>query len=277
MVQPLHAGNALRVFLDPPANAVRWKLLRKGNSSFGGHDDPTAVLAYEGDENVVLDIESVPNDLMQFYCAFYTSDNGATWSPSNIASGTARADFRDATTDVMSHLRDRIEAGLLVECQRGTFLTELGYIQVYTAPPSLEQGLRFPLVTVHLVGEEPADRGLGELLEADVFDPDSFDWQESEGWLANARVAVVGWSLNSDERVELRKALRRIVIGNLPVFDGLGWTQVAFSQQDEDSINGEYPSPIYQVTGVFSCQAPVVVAGDVDAVSDVQVTNRSSL
>lgn len=274
MIQPLHVGNALRLFLQPPADAVRWKVLRKGNGTFSGHDDPSAIVAYEGDENVIVDTAFLQNEVMAFYCPFYTSD-GATWTAGPVASGTPAAIYQEHTADVLSFLRDRLEAGLLVEVQRGNFVPELGYIQVYTAPPSLEQNLRLPLVTVHLDNEDSSERAIGEDISGDQFDAIGFDWQESEGWLANVRVMVIGWSLNSDERLELRKAIRRIIIANLPVFAAQGWDQVNLSQQDIDAINGEYTAQLYQVMSTFTCLAPVRVSGTVDAIREVSVRSNN--
>lgn len=268
MVQPLHIGNALRVFIEPPAGAVMWKLLRKGSATFSGHDDPSALLVHQGAETVLVDSQALQNTVMQFYCAFYTTDS-VNWTASNVANGTPDAIYEDHTTDVLSNMRERLEAGLLVECQRGNFQTELGYIQVYTAPPSLEQSLRFPLVTVHLEDESSGDRAMGESISGDEFDQVGFDWNESDGWLANVRLTIIGWSLNSDERMELRKAIRRIIVGNFPVFDGYGWVMPSLSQQDMDAVNGEYPSPMYQTMNTFSCTAPVRVSGSVDAISAV--------
>lgn len=274
MIQPLHVGNALRLFLQPPAGAVRWKVLRKGNGIFSGHDDPSAIVAYEGDERVIVDSAFLQNEVMAFYCPFYTSD-GTTWTAGPVASGTPAAIYQEHTTDVLSFLRDRLEAGLLVEVQRGNFVPELGYIQVYTAPPSLEQNLRLPLVTVHLDNEDSSERAIGEDISGDQFDAIGFDWQESEGWLANVRVMVIGWSLNSDERLELRKAIRRIIIANLPVFAAQGWEQVNLSQQDIDAINGEYTAQLYQVMSTFTCLAPVRVSGTVDAIREVSVRSNN--
>lgn len=274
MIQPLHVGNALRLFLQPPADAVRWKVLRKGNGTFSGHDDPSAIVAYEGDENVIVDTAFLQNEVMAFYCPFYTSD-GTAWTAGPVASGTPAAIYQEHTADVLSFLRDRLEAGLLVEVQRGNFVPELGYIQVYTAPPSLEQNLRLPLVTVHLDNEDSSERAIGEDISGDQFDAIGFDWQESEGWLANVRVMVIGWSLNSDERLELRKAIRRIIIANLPVFAAQGWDQVNLSQQDIDAINGEYTAQLYQVMSTFTCLAPVRVSGTVDAIREVSVRSNN--
>lgn len=268
MVQPLHAGNALRLILEPPAGAVRWKVLRKGSDSFSGHDDPLALVVSEGDDRVIVDVNSLQNQVMAFYRPYYTT-NGTSWTAGATAHGTPDAIYQDESSDVLSVLRQRLEAGLLVECQRGNFATDLGYIQVYTASPSLERDLALPLVTIHLENEEPGERVLGEDMIEGQFDAIGGDWDEAEGWLANVSVTIIGWSLNSDERIELRKAIRRIVVANLTVFEGLGWYQVNLSQQDIDAVNGEYPAHIYQVMSTFSCVAPVRVSGNVSAISNV--------
>ena len=269
MIQPLHIGNALRLFIQPPVSAVRWKVLKKGSSTFSGHDDPSASVAYEGDEHVIVDIASLQNDTMAFYQPFYTVD-GATWTPGPVNSGTPRAVYAETTTDVLSHLRDRLEAGLKVEVERGNLFNDLGYIQVFNASPSLERDLRLPLVTVHLESEDVADRGIGEIVGIDEYDEDA------EGWLANVSVAIIGWSTNGDERLELRKAIRRLIVGNLPVFESLGWVTPHLSQSDIDAVNGEYPAPMYQVMNTFTCVAPVRVSGKVDAsVSEIFARNEN--
>lgn len=271
-VQPLHVGNALRLFIEPPPGAVWWRVLRKGNGTFTGPDDAGALVAYEGDERVVIDSESLQNEVMAFYCPYYTTDQ-VVWTAGPVASGTPRADYQDHDTDVMKHLRDRLETGLKVECDRGSFSTELGYIQVYSAPPAVERDLRFPLVTLHLDLEDSNERAIGESISGDEFDSIGFEWEESEGWLATVNVEIIGWSENSEERAELRRAIRRLIVGNLPVFAEYGWVQVSLSQSDVDAINGEYNMNLYQTMGKFSCLAPVRVSGRELAVRDI--TTRS--
>lgn len=273
-VQPLYAGNAVRLFVAPPAGSLAWKVLRKTAAAFSGHDDATAYQAYHGDDAVFIDAAGLGNDAEYFWAIYYTQDNIA-WTAGNIQAGTPTAIYQDHTTDVMSFLQERLQAGLKVECDRGNFQHELGYIQVYTAPPAMEQGLRFPLVTLHLENEDSADRGLGENISGDAFDAIGFAFEESEGWLASVRLLIIGWSLNSDERIELRKAIRRLVAANLPVFDSYGWITPNLSQQDVDAINGEYSSPIYQVMNTFTCLAPVRVGGiDGSAIQVNDVTTR---
>lgn len=270
IVQPLPAGNAIRLFLDPPAGAASWRILKKASATFAGLDDPSAVIAYEGDERVVVDASFLQNEVKVFYCPFYLV--GGSWQAGPVAEGTPAATFEEHTTDALSFVRERLEAGLLVEVQRGNLSNELGYIQVYTAPPSLERDLRFPLVTVHLENESPAERGVGDDIAGDEFDLVTDDWLESEGWLSQVQLTIIGWSLNSDERIELRKAIRRVILTNLPVFDAKGMTQITVSAQDVDAVNGEYGAPLYQVMNSFSCLAPVRVGNRVTPINDIEVT-----
>jgi hypothetical protein len=59
------------------------------------------------------------------------------------------------------------------------------------------------------------------------------------------------------------------------VFDANGMIKVAFSQQDVDAVSGEYPAPVYQSAGTFTCTAPVIVGDQVAPITDVQVSLTS--
>lgn len=272
MIQPLPVGNALRLFFNPPPGAKYWRVLKMGSDAFTGPEDlDFALIAYEGDEKVVVDSKFLRNETMVFYRPYYRMQDDS-WVAGATANATPQATFEDQATDVLSFVRERLEAGLLVEVGRGNLVAELGHIQVFTAPPALEQNLRFPLVTITLESETPAERGIGENISGDEFDAVGFDWFDSEGWLADVQLSVVGWSLNSDERIELRKAIRRIVLANLQVFDFEGMSQVSLSMNDVDALNGEYNANIYQVMATFSCVAPVRVgAGIQTSISDIEV------
>lgn len=266
VIRPLAAGNALRLFLEPPVGAVQWRVLRKGSDSFTGPVDDYAVIAYEGDDRSFVDAYALNNDVPVFYRPYYYVSG--QWVAGETRTGTPAATYKDHSTDTVYFLRERLERGLQVECQRGNFQPEQGYIPVYSAPPSLEQNIPFPLVTVQLEHEAPLERSLGEDLIGDDFGIDG--WEDSEGWLSGVRVSVVGWSLNSDERIDLRKAIRRIIVANLPVLDGLGFQQVDLTLTDLDAVSGEYGnSNVYQVLGSFSCIAPVRVSHPVSTITDV--------
>lgn len=271
MIQPLPAGNALRLLLDPPAGAERWRVLKMASDSFGGPDDlDHAVIAYEGDELTITDARALTNEVAVFYRPYYQMSDGS-WEAGATATGTPAATYADHSTDVQSFVRDRLEAGLREEVRRGSMIAELGYIQVYTAPPSMDDNIHFPLVTVTLEYERPRERGIGESFGGDTFDAIGFSWHEVEGWLADVRLQIVGWSLNPDERRALRKALRRVIVANLPVFSSQGFDLIEVDMNDVDAVSGEYAANMYQVMASFSCIAPVVVGADVPAVADVEV------
>lgn len=266
-IQQIFSGNALRLIIDPPANAKKWRVLRKGSDSFSGHTDTGAIVVHDGDCRVILDDDSLTNNQPAFYRPYYW--DGVTWTPGATKSGTPAATYQESTTDAQWLVRERLERGLAVEVERGNFQTELGYIQVYTAPPSVDQGVRFPCVTVTLSCETPDERALGEdVIGMEMYDDEYFD---SEGWLAQVQLEIVGWTLNSDERIELRKAIRRIIIANLTVFHSHGLAQINPVFQDVDAVSGEFNAPMYQVMCSFSCLAPVRVGANVDPLVNIEV------
>lgn len=265
MIMPLAVGNALRVFLEPPAVATKWRLLRKAADTFTGPDDASAFLAYEGTDRIIVDAANLQNGAPQFYRAYYW--DGVSWLASASAVGTANSTYEDCSTDVLETVRDRLTVGLIEEVRRKTVQPNAGLIRVLTAPPVYED-TRWPMVSVHLMSEQPSVRAVGELVESDVFDTD--EWNEHEGWLAHVQLAIVGWHQNPDERIAMRKALRRIIVGNLPVFDAKGMLQIEFSQQDVDAVSGEYPAPVYQAACTLTCLAPVVVRSKAGVVTDVE-------
>lgn len=268
-VWPLPVGNAIRLHLSPPAGAVRWRILRAGADVFSGPDDTSAVLVFEGDDKVVLDTHFLKNNAPAFYRPFYWI-NGA-WVPGETASGIPAATYDDISTDPQTIVRKRIEEGLAEEVKRGALHNDLGYIQVFTAPPQMADDFRFPLVTIELQSDRPNTRALGEMIAPDEFDPIGWDWNEHDGWLSDVELSIVGWSLNPDERIELRKAIRRLIVANLPVFDDAGMVQVQLSMQDMDMLSGEFSTPLYQCVGTLTCQAPVAVRAKSAAVRDVDV------
>lgn len=268
IIQPIAAGNALRVFVEPPAGASKWRVLRKGSDSFSGPEDDTALLAFEGDDKVFVDCASLINEVMAFYKPYYWVNNA--WTPGQTASGTPSPTYHEMTTDALSLVRERLEHGLKVEVERGNLQSELGYVQVYTAPPSLEQNIRFPCVTI-TGSDNPIERGIGDDIYGDDYLDSDDEWMDSEGWISQVQLEIVGWSLNSDERIELQKALKRLIIANLPVFTSKGLDLVQASFQQVDAVSGEFGAPMYQTLCSFSCIAPTRVGSTVGKSIDIEV------
>lgn len=268
MIEPLAIGDALRVFWSAPTNAARTIVLRKATNDISGPADTGAKVVHDSrDTDVVsaLDIGAVNGTT--FYYRDYHHD-GATWVDGGVTlAGMSASTYVDESADPLSLVRDRLAAGLAVEVQRGNLMHETGAIPVLTAPPVFEE-TRWPVVTIHLQDESPAERFLGETYGADT--TDGTDWAEREGWLGKQSLDIMGWSLNPDERVELRKALRRILVGNLPVLDAQGLTSVDIRFSDMEDFES-YNAPVYQVRATLSANFPVQVGGSVPAIVDITV------
>lgn len=269
--QPLPCGNATRLLIKPAS--LRWRLLRRDlDPAFSGHDDPDALIVRENTaDRLVVDDYMLANGQVVHYRLY--SEVDGVWVGSAVATVVPDASYAELTWDALMVVRDRLEHGLGVEVERGALSHEQGAIPVLTAPPVYEDTL-WPVVTVHLENEGPAERGLGEVIGAgedlDMGLAEAAGGAEVEGWLARVSITVMGWSLNPDERVTLRKALRRIVLANLPVFDAQGMVQVEFSQQDAEDFQS-YSAPVYQVRCTFSCLVPVAVSGRYERVQAVEV------
>ena len=240
-VQPIASGNAIRLLLGPPTGASRWRVLRKEADDFTGDDDPAAFIAYEGTETTVVDHQLLINGQLYYYKAYYWVNSA--WQASATATGMPSAAYQDAGTDVLSLLRDRLDYGFRVEVERGVISHEYNAVPVLTAPPIFED-TRWPCVTVHLQSESPVVRGIGEIMLPDSFDSETESWDVGEGWLASTQLQIVTWSLNPDERIEMRKAVRRIIQANLSLFDSEGVVNIEISQQDVEDFTS-YQAPVY--------------------------------
>lgn len=268
MAVPLAVGNAVRLQIRPVGGARLWRVLRKATDDFLGPDDAGAYLVHQGDEKSVVDAQFLQNGVTYYYRAYFWT--GSAWVATPTVSSRPEAGFADVTPDVLQLVRDRVDYGLRVEVERGTLGHENGALPVLTAPPVFEDS-RFPLVTVQLQSESPVVRGIGEMIATDVYDDLESEWTEFEGWRSRVQLAITGWSLNPDERIELRKALRRIVLANLTVLDAFGITDVEFQQQDSEDFE-TYAAPVYQTMGTLSCVAPVAVADSAAPISTVVST-----
>jgi hypothetical protein len=265
---PLPVGNAFKVFMEPSEGAIQWALMRNTTGVFIGPVDPLSMLIYAGDQaTYVVDVRKLVNGTTYSYCLFSTID-GENWTPSPVFTGVPNAIYGDQSVDALTIVRDRLADGVAVEVSRGTLTPVTKQIPVLNAPPAFDD-TRWPMVSVHVTSDGPAERGIGESIGSDDWDPDSGMWKEGEGWMANTVLAIVGWSKNADERIALRKAMRRLIIANLPVFDGLGMIRIDISQSDQDYVSGEYPAPIFSTVCSFSCLAPAYVTDEVPVVTEV--------
>jgi hypothetical protein len=272
-IQPLIAGNAVRMIVTPPAGAVLWRILRRTADAFTGHNDPGAVWAYEGSDNCIVDTHALVNGTAYYYRAYWF--DGVAWHDAGVRSVVPVYDVNDGGNDVLTLLRERIEVGMAAELRAGRLRHPENQIKVLTAPPQTEDTV-LPVVTVKLSQDAPAERDVGDDFLGFVQGDESYlDFGETEGWLSRVVIDVVGWAINPDERIAIRKSLRRVVQANMPVFSDRGLTLIEFSQRDENDMES-YNVPMYQSVGAFSCLAPeFVYGGTPDVIRDVPVTVNS--
>lgn len=268
-LQPLPIGNAVRCLLAPAEGARATRVLRKVTDDIASETDPDAAVVYEGDERYFVDTQTLENGTLYHYKAF--DHIGGSWVPSASAAVTPVATAAAAGVDPLSLVRERLHAGLKVEVAAGRLKHETGAVPVLTAPPAFEN-TKWPVVSLRLPSEgSQGARALGEMLTSDVFDVDEGDWSETEGWWSNTQLEVVGWSLNPDERHDLRRAIEKVVIGNLPVFASAGLVNIDFNQSTVDDMES-YDAPVYSTVGAFSCLSPSAVEGVTAPITDVTVT-----
>ena len=268
---PLPVGNAAKLIVALPAGALKVRVLRKAADTFSGVDDPQAAPIYDGVDGVAIDTSTLANGVPYYYKAFATSD-GSTWAAGETVSVTPACSQVQASPDVLTLVRERIEAGLKAECAANRLpLNDKGRPpQVFTAPPQVEN-VAYPAVTVHLRSDSSGQRAIGEIIAADVFDAIGGDWTASEGSLCAVTLDIVGWVQgNSDTRSLLRQALKRILWGNLEVFDAAGLLAPEFSFADVEDLES-FGTPMFQVMATMTCVAPFNLTHTDPAIADVSV------
>lgn len=272
--EPLAAGNAVRLHLQPPRGAVEWRVLRRPTDDFAGPDDPGAVRVgreYGPRPGSILDTERLLNGFEVVY-RFYSRRTDGNWVDGGPRRATPAATYQGEGPDAAALLKERIALGLAEEIRRGALKPHDGRINVTTAPFGHPDEKKLPAVSVHLDTDRPAHRFLGEQVEAEA--PTGIGDEAgrgSEGQFSRVAVNVVAVSLNNDERAALRRALKRIVLANMPVFDEAGLLQCEFAQTDDEEL-GANNAAVFRSLGSFACTAPAVVAWPVSIVRDVVVT-----
>ena len=265
MILPLNSGNALRLWLQPPVNTLRTRVLRNLTGAFADQNDPAATVIFEGQDIDVIDVDGLKNGIEYFYQAFYF--DGADWSASNVSSATPEATYQDASTDVLTLVRDRLQAGIDVEVSRGTLKPKSEKLPVLNAPPVYDQD-PLPVISVHVDRDGSGQWSIGGDMSSDFNTGDGID--VDEGYFSEWALTIIGWSLNPDERISLRQAIKRILLANLPVFSAYGMQQIDLSYSDAEDFE-KFVVPMYQIVGKLTCVAPSQITESVAPIADVTV------
>lgn len=249
------------------------RLLRKVVDEFFGVNDPAAVVIYDGAvSRSVLDWHGLVDGQTYYYAVYWKVGN--TWLADDTVAVVPNHTDTDLSVDVLSVVRERLDAGLRNAVAAGELKGEQGRIMVLTAPPTYDN-VGWPVVTVHVNSDSSDQRAVGEGIARDEFRAEPWDWYGGEGWLSRWSVAIIGWSLNPDERIALRKIIKRIVVGNLAVFDDAGMLQIDLQQQDIEEFE-RYSAPVYQSVGTLTCLAPTFDAAAEVAIREVVTTVTAS-
>jgi hypothetical protein len=120
----------------------------------------------------------------------------------------------------------------------GRLVPASGQIPVHTAPFWLRDGISFPCVSVHLTSSAQETWFVGEVAAPPIDNGDG-TVTEFEGVVRRTQIDVVAVSQNGDERLELRKAVERVILANIPVFEGLGFSDVTISQADSEDFESK--------------------------------------
>lgn len=267
LAQALPAGNAIRILLTPPPQAKRTRLLRRADDVWTDQDDPGALVVLDAAvASSAVDMRSVINGQTYYYRAWHLV--GGQWQASRSVPVTAGMTSADGNVDALLFLRERLDLGLREHVVSGRLRHPRGHVPVLTAPPIFEDS-PMPVVTLHLTDESARERGIGEMIYRDAAVAEAGRPQQHEGWFAAVRLAVIGWSLNPDERASLRQCLRATILANLPVFDSVGIQQIDWSMQDVEDFTS-FSAPVYQVIGAMACVVPVSVTSVGRPITEVQ-------
>lgn len=269
LVQVLPVGNALRLFLSLPSGATDWRVLRRLDDAFAGPDDPNAWVVGEGRTPSIVDATGLANGATYWYRQ-YVLVGGAWVDGGPSASGVPAAIIQDVSTDTQALVRDRLDVGFMVEVQAGRLFPQNGRIQVLTATPAFEDAT-WPLITVHVGADSSDERWLGEMASPDDFNAADNMWEGYEGWLSRVQLTITTWSLNPDERKAMRQVVKKLVLGNLEVFDDAGLLQIGLSQHDHDDFTS-YNAPVFQSINTFSCLASSAVSAVEGVIGNVSVS-----
>ena len=204
MAYALPAGNAVRLVLSPPTGADELALLRRDDGAApAGLNDAAAVPVYRGDPvRSVLDWLAVPAGVELRYRALWRV--GSSWLDGGVRSVRADARFLDRSVEPLLVMRDRLDLGLRGYVERGELRPSSGEIPVLIASPLIEE-TPMPVVTVHLESEVQDVAPVGGLLAPDR-GADSFT-----GHVSRVVMKAIGWSLNVDERLALRRAMTAVL------------------------------------------------------------------
>ncbi len=278
-LETLPIGHAIELTVAVAPNMCAWHVRRRTDPLFPVDPlDFTGCTLIHAEERPpipwitrapLLDDTDIQHGIPYYYQV--SGFDGDGWVSSTMRSITPQGRAFTQHPDPLTLLRDRLSVGLADEVQAGRLRPSSGRIPVLTAPPQADT-TSWPVVTLHLESDAAAERYIGEQLDLDRRTP-AGDWLESEGWLSRTEIRVIGWSQNPNERIALRLAIKRLIMGNLPVFAAHGLYTPDWSQQDSEDFQS-FSAPVYQTVGSFSCLHAAAITAQVSAIHAITASSN---
>lgn len=277
MISVPSAGNALRVILAPPPGALACRVLRTENGVIPASvTDPAGTLVFDSGQmssfsdvqTGFLDTSGLINATPYTYTPFYQFAAGGAWQAASSQSASPQTQVQEGMLDVLTLLRERVNLGLRAYIAGGALQPASGEIPVLIASPAIAS-VTFPLVTLHLSGDQSVEHFIGDEAGNDYFDGTL--WHTYAEFLSNVSVTLIAWSQSVDERVALREALKAILMQNLPVFSAAGLSRIDIQFSDQDDMES-FSAPVYQAIGTLTALAPSMIERTDLPVTDVAVS-----
>jgi len=188
----------------------------------------------------LLDIDALADGAAYTY---HLWEDGVLADSKSVTPG---ATYTDESNDALTVVRDRLRAGLLDARDRlGILANHASALEVHTVSPRKDD-TKFPVVTLKLSRDSITERGLGEYAG-------EVGGDEIQGGLTDVAIQGRGWCQNADDRIELRKVLRQIMVANLDIFALSGLSEVSWSFSDSEDYE-TYGAPIYIVEMSITCK-----------------------
>lgn len=262
MIQFLHAlpcGNAASITLDP--HGIPWVLLRRTDDEFTGYPDTDAVVVRSGDgtegSHTIIDYTGLTNGEMVWYQMWFEGDPWYSVEDPESVTPAYETHPGFQIPDPVTLVRQRLELGIAAEVAAGELTHPRGKIDILRSPPIIDNVV-FPCITVLLESTTPEERGIGEIVIPDFFAEADDRWESYTGWLDRTRIQIGVWSLNAEERDDVRRAVQKILTTNLPVFDDAGLLLIEFPPSEQFDP-ASFGVPVYQSVFSFSCLHPSLV------------------
>jgi hypothetical protein len=271
----------VRLFVSPPPGAATWTVLRRASDTITGPNDAGAIVAAPwGRFEAVIDTDGLVNGTPAYYAVFYRDAAGAPLADprARTRSVTPAATARDTSTDYMPLIRGRMQIALDNAVADGRLSHHRGRIPIVTAPSLKRDEMPLPIVSVHLDSDRPAERAVGDhLLDLELAEA---GWDESEGWLSEVSLNVVGVCLNPDQRNALGRVLKHAILANRDIWHAHGIMRPAVNLTHTEMQPEASNAPLYIVAATFTfivTSATTAARGEVeDAIATVNVIPEES-